>query len=300
MENYDTKQILFLQSKDPKITYGDLSNELKMWYYFEKNQDGSIVGNPPITIIAIGKSLPNQKYYIKRKECQFYILEYVSDGIGYIETNNDKIKVEKGDVYLLKKGSTHYYYSDKNKPYAKYWINFKSDILDAMINASPLKDVIKIENVFCENLFIELLNAGNKSPYHSSICYDVFEVLLKIFNKLIQVYNTGNFSKTPDNISMIKDILDQSIYINITIDEICEKVYLSNSYVISKFKEYYGVTPHQYLMDSKIKQATILLHDKNMNISEIALKLGFYDAYHFSKLFKKKTGLSPKKYRSSI
>ena len=296
MQNYNEKELEYLKYYNPNIVYGNLSKELKLWFYFEEDNTKTL----PISIWAMGKSFPNPEYFIKRKNYHSYVLEYVSDGIGYIEINGEKIQVEKGDVYILKKGGEHYYYSDKINPYSKYWINFHSDIFDAMFEASPLKNVVKIPKVFCEDLFIEMLNAGSTSPYHNLICYDVFDVILKIFSKLIKSYNKTNSKKVPDNIETIKTMLDQSIFTNITIEDICEKVFLSNSYVISKFKEYYGITPHQYLIDSKIKQASILLHDKNINISEIANKLGFYDSYHFSKIFKAKVGVSPKKYRSTL
>lgn len=296
MESYKEEEILYLNNINPNIIYGNLSKELKLWFYFQKEEHED--NNIPIKIWAIGKTFPNPDYFIKRSNYHSYVIEYVSDGIGYIEINNKKIKVEKGDVYILKKGGEHYYYPDKDNPYTKYWINFYSEIFDAMFESSPLKDVVKIPGVFCEDLFIELLNVASTSPYHRVVCYDVFEKLLKIFAKLVKHTSKANSQRIPANIRKIKNMLDQSVFSNISIEDICKKVSLSNSYVISQFKEYYGITPHQYLIDCKIKQATILLHDQSINMSEIANRLGFYDSYHFSKIFKQKLGVSPRIYRS--
>lgn len=300
MKEYEEKEIAYLNNLKPNVKYGDLSKEIKKWFYFEYDSEGKIAGNPPILIWALGKSFPNINYSMKRDNYSNNVIEYISDGVGYIETNGEKIKVEKGDVYILKKGSSHYYYPDKNNPYTKYWMNFSSKMFLALLDSSPLKDVVKIPGVFCEDLFIELLNIGEKSPYHDVVCFEIFDILVKIFLRLLKSFDTGFSNNIPDNIRHIKELIDHSINTNISLVEICEKLAVSHSYVITKFKEYFGITPYQYLMESKIRQATILLHNKDKTITEIALGLGFYDAYHFSKIFKKKMGVSPKQYRTTI
>ena len=66
----------------------------------------------------------------------------------------------------------------------------------------------------------------------------------------------------------------------------------------TKFKEQFGITIHQYMLHFKIQQAkTELTNFQKMPIREIAYNLGFYDEYHFSKQFKKLTGVTPKQYR---
>ena len=80
--------------------------------------------------------------------------------------------------------------------------------------------------------------------------------------------------------------------------ELANEVGISLKGLETKFKAQFGITIHQYMLEFKIRQAeTELLHFDEMPIKEIAYNLGFYDEYHFSKQFKKLTGLSPRQYR---
>ena len=55
-----------------------------------------------------------------------------------------------------------------------------------------------------------------------------------------------------------------------------------------------------YIHDLKIAKATEYLADPSLSLSEIAERLGFYDQFHFSKVFKVYTNTSPSKYRSTL
>ena len=67
-----------------------------------------------------------------------------------------------------------------------------------------------------------------------------------------------------------------------------------------RFKRETNVSLHQYFIQLKINAAKIMLSNLSYTISDIAGFLGFEDPYYFSRLFKNKTGASPKKYRESL
>lgn len=67
-----------------------------------------------------------------------------------------------------------------------------------------------------------------------------------------------------------------------------------------RFKRETHVSLHQYFIGLKINAAKIMLSNLSYNISDIAVFLGFEDPYYFSRLFKNKTGFSPKNYRNTL
>ncbi|TQK63752.1 AraC family transcriptional regulator [Brevibacillus sp. AG162] len=71
---------------------------------------------------------------------------------------------------------------------------------------------------------------------------------------------------------------------------------ISLSQLVRLFKKHTGVTPHQYLIQLRIERAKQLIRCGNLSGKEIAVQAGFSDQAHFTKLFKRMTGMSPLKY----
>lgn len=69
---------------------------------------------------------------------------------------------------------------------------------------------------------------------------------------------------------------------------------------IRLFKQCTGYAPQAYFQVKRIEQACRLLHFSDDSIDEIASVLGFYDRYHFSRMFKKIRGISPAKFRRLV
>lgn len=80
----------------------------------------------------------------------------------------------------------------------------------------------------------------------------------------------------------------------ISLDQIAENMYLSPFYISKIFKSETGDTPIRHLINIRLERAKELLeHDWGGSIQEVAACVGYDDAYHFSKLFKKRYGVSP-------
>ncbi|WP_420911246.1 helix-turn-helix domain-containing protein [Priestia aryabhattai] len=85
-----------------------------------------------------------------------------------------------------------------------------------------------------------------------------------------------------------------------TLDELTRISNLSPSHFINSFKQTLGVTPHQYLLKIRIERAKEKLQSSSLPLSEIAYELGFTDQSHFSRHFKKITGIPPLKWKQNF
>ena len=80
------------------------------------------------------------------------------------------------------------------------------------------------------------------------------------------------------------------------IAEVATACNLSEFHFYRSFKEAFGVTPYQYLLNCRLNYAKQLMQQKNHSLSDIALVCNFPDLFTFSKAFKRQFGVSPSVY----
>lgn len=116
--------------------------------------------------------------------------------------------------------------------------------------------------------------------------------------------NTGYSFKSANKKYIVEQIISyfEDHYADkISLDQIADNMYLSTVYISKIFKSETGSTPIRHLINIRLEKAKELLENGwEGSIQEVAMKVGYDDAYHFSKLFKKRYGISPSKVAKQI
>ena len=84
----------------------------------------------------------------------------------------------------------------------------------------------------------------------------------------------------------------------IRVDDLARRAHLSVARFHAVFREGTGLAPQQYILRMRIRKAQELLIRTDLSVGEIAASVGQPDALFFSRIFKKKCGLSPRQYRA--
>ena len=94
-----------------------------------------------------------------------------------------------------------------------------------------------------------------------------------------------------------KSILEnpENIYL---IEQMAHDACISPFHMIREFKKAFGLTPHQFQMQCKVRKAQKLLEERPA--AEVTFDAGFYDQSHMDRCFKKLVGLSPKEYKKAV
>jgi AraC-like DNA-binding protein len=104
--------------------------------------------------------------------------------------------------------------------------------------------------------------------------------------------------------SSLSDSVAQYIHDHITdapsLTLLCERFSVSRTYLCSIFKDSTGTSPVDYWINLKIKEAKKLIREGNWNITQISEHLGYSGIHHFTRMFKRVTGISPTDYKKSI
>ena len=72
---------------------------------------------------------------------------------------------------------------------------------------------------------------------------------------------------------------------------------MSEVHFIRTFKQTYGITPNQFIINKRLEKAMHLLESTNLPIKDIAVSTGFANSYYFSRTFRMKTTITPSEYR---
>ena len=251
----------------------------------------------PLVIESFGITFPNPNFHIKRMDSRYFILEYIVSGKGYLKVDGKIYELKSNDVYLLEPGSSHEYYADKEDPFKKYWINFKSDVFFNIFHEYGLNQIYAFHDTDISEEMGKIFALEKISLYNDQIYKEASKYLFAIFMKLAEKNQIR-----PEGSVIAQQILaelDKSIDSNISIEEICDKLFISRSKLIREFKKYYHETPHAYLIERKIAFSKMLLQNTNHSIKSISAHLGFADEHYFSNTFKAKTNMTPSEYRKS-
>ena len=90
----------------------------------------------------------------------------------------------------------------------------------------------------------------------------------------------------------------QTNYIDITLDDLAEKFYLSKPYISKYIKEKSGLTFGELVKKIRMKKAKALLKSSNMTVENIALSVGYQNVEHFNRMFKKAYHTTPMQFRN--
>jgi len=94
----------------------------------------------------------------------------------------------------------------------------------------------------------------------------------------------------------IRQDLDRSI----SVGDLAQRAHLSVARFHVVFKRYTGLSPNRYVQNLRIQRSQELLISTDLSISEVAQQVGIADPFFFSRMFKKRSGISPSLYRAQV
>lgn len=125
--------------------------------------------------------------------------------------------------------------------------------------------------------------------------------------RILKNYSFANTNITESRIELSQQQLQQVIdYINdnlalkLSLNKLATLVNMSSYNFCRWFKNSTGISPHQYIIQCRIKRAKFLLAYTKLSLVEIALNIGCSSQSNFTVLFRKYVGITPKVYRNQI
>ncbi|NSW95038.1 MAG: AraC family transcriptional regulator [Bacteroidales bacterium] len=232
---------------------------------------------------------------------QEYQLNYITEGEGIMETRKSRYNIKAGSIILLHPNVWHRYKPVRETGWFEHYIGFRGEMADNLIKSSDvLRDLNVIQIGFHENIlrdFNEIIaEALNEKPGYHQVCSGL---VIHILGQIISIQKNKSFRFTPleSNIQRACIMMRGKLTDNINIEEIANELQADYSQFRKAFKKYTGLSPKQYHMSLRLKQASYILTNTDLSVKEISSKLGFSTQSYFSKLFKEKMKKTPSRYR---
>ena len=92
--------------------------------------------------------------------------------------------------------------------------------------------------------------------------------------------------------------IDGNLQRNVTLSELSALVHLTPRYFCGAFKQAMGRPPHQYLIEQRVERAQVLLKDRGLSLSDVALTVGFNSQSHLNSHFRRIVGITPARWRA--
>ncbi|WP_130613640.1 AraC family transcriptional regulator [Cohnella abietis] len=243
----------------------------------------------------------------------FVEIQYVAEGKGYHYIGDERIFVEKGELFIVPIGTQHVYRpaSEASKDeLIVYNCLFDSSVPMKILSSYPFPEEIlslltgqthayrRYKDTFHEGrISMEALHREYRmrQPAYEASMYALLTRLLVYLYRL----ELNLASSLPANslLGSVLEYMEENYSRAITLVEISKLLPTSPSYMQRMFKQATGQSFTEYLQNIRIKKSCDLLSQTSSPIKEIAEQVGYRDLKFFYALFRKKTGQSPSQYR---
>ena len=236
----------------------------------------------------VGK--PLRTYSVQAQSHKYWEIIYCTEGRGeFFMDSNESVRYEAGDIIAIPPNTNHANHSEAG------FANIHLTISDATL---PYKSLVIITDDVQSRIFASFEEAF----YYFNSDIDKKDLVLAALGDLIVSYiivyhSKEGYSGAVEDIR--RNILQNFSDVNYKLDEYLKSLPFSYDYLRKLFKKEMSITPHEYLVRTRMTAAAKLLKGRRKyeySISEIGEMCGFSEPLYFSRVFKNRYGCSPSDY----
>lgn len=294
---------MIYNDKNNSVNYPITSEEDELW--------GLTITTVGRQNISENENYPPEKhpagYYFnvnKGRVLSEYQLLYITNGNGVFTFGHSKQSffITEGKMFFLMPGVWHTYKPLENSGWNEYWIGFKGEIIEKIVNEgfflnrNPVFNIGMNEEII--DLYYKAIEIANEE--RAGFQQALSGIVMNILGLMYYRDKTRDFEDEEliNKINKSKVMMREDVYKNSTAEEIAKNLGISYSGFRRAFKELTGTSPTKYMMELKLNEAKLLLYNTNLPIKEISYSLNFENPDYFPIFFKKRTGKTPSEYRS--
>lgn len=227
---------------------------------------------------------------------EVYSLHYILSGRGYVVCGGKTFSLAEGDAFLVFPEEEFLYFPEETDPWEYLWVDFKGADAKALVaqtyftkECPVVKEKPGLEPLF--RIYEEGLHGALSKERYTARVY----LLLTYFFKEREEPE-GKRTYFEEATELIQNSYWKQ---ELNVSELAKSLCVERSYLYRLFMEHSGISPQQYITEVRMERAGELLTATELSVQAVACSVGYKDALYFSRLFRKRKGISPSDYRKN-
>ena len=232
---------------------------------------------------------------------QDYHLLFITDGECTAKIQGVTYPLARGDLLFYRPFEPQWYRFTKVRC-SSFWLHLSGTGVESLCSQSGLNegnifhldDLADIERTHMK-LIVE--TQSKQKGYKLFVQSYIEQIFAHILRHMSDKSNSDTPVSFDERILKVLNIMDRLYYLPLDIESLAAECNIGRDRFFHLFTKTVGVPPQKHLTNIRIKNAKRMLIETNRSVADIAERCGFNDAMYFSRVFKKKTALSPSEYR---
>jgi AraC-like DNA-binding protein len=248
-----------------------------------------------IIVVCCGLEHVSADYVIDRSDFPFLVVEFVVEGKGQATLGETTHTLRAGTAFTYFPRTRHVIRTDPSALLSKYYVALAGDSAERLVRKSKLgaQGVVRVsrpeEIIGVYNLLAQY--AANHTPYSARLCNALIPVLiLKIAEAELPCGPDGEAYAT---YQLIRDVIRTRFLEFTNLEAVAAACGINEFHLCRLFKRFDRETGYHFLIRMKMTHAAELLAEPHAQVNTVAKRLGYDDAFQFSRVFKRVHGISP-------
>lgn len=236
-----------------------------------------------------------------------YVVHYILEGEGDYVVEERRYHLKAGQGFIIEPNTVTFYKASPENPWTYVWVGFSGSRApeylyrlgynhNRLIFYNP--DPERIRNLVFEMLRHNKNSLRNEFYLHG-LLYEFISCMIS--EEPVQQYDPDCHRENVNRyLREAVSYIQQHFSEGLQVSDIARQVAVSRVYLYQIFNETLGVSPKEYLTNFCITRATELLTLSGQPVEQVAESCGFKNPAAFTAIFKKRMGMTPTKYRSSV
>ena len=206
---------------------------------------------------------------------KYTLIHYVVKGEGTLYARGEVFPVKAGQAFLILPDETTTYIASSTNPWHYRWIGFNGRLADRFTELSPVFAV-------AEGIFPAVKRINTSLPE-----YQLAAILFQLYAFLF-----SPASGSQSHVRRVENYIQTAYMHPLRVEDIAGQLNLDRRYLSRLFKQTTGESIQDYLVRIRLQESTRYLA-QGFSVQESAALCGYEDVSNFSRMFKRRYGISP-------